>query len=30
MGIRFVDLNQYNLGRFDSEKKTEKNKRMLV
>ena len=30
MGIRFVDLNQYNLGRFDSEKKAEKKKRKLV
>jgi hypothetical protein len=30
MGIRFVDLNQYNLGRFDSEKKAEKKKRKMV
>jgi thymidylate synthase ThyX len=30
MGIKFVDLNQYNLGRFHSEKKAEKKKRKLA
>ncbi len=28
-GIQFVDLNEYDLGRFDSEKKTDRRKRML-
>lgn len=28
-GIQFVDLNEYNLGRFDSEKKADRRKRML-
>jgi len=28
-GIQFVDLNDYNLGRFDSEKKADRRKRML-
>jgi thymidylate synthase ThyX len=29
-GIHFVDLNEYSLGRFDSEKKADKKKRMLA
>ena len=29
-GIHFVDLNDYSLGRFDSEKKADKKKRMLA
>jgi thymidylate synthase ThyX len=29
-GIQFVDLNEYSLGRFDSEKKADKKKRMLA
>jgi thymidylate synthase ThyX len=29
-GIQFVDLNEYSLGRFNSEKKADKKKRMLA
>jgi thymidylate synthase ThyX len=29
-GIQFVDLNEYSLGRLDSEKKADKKKRMLA
>jgi thymidylate synthase ThyX len=29
-GVQFVDVNEYSLGRFDSEKKADKKKRMLV
>ena len=29
-GIQFADLNEYSLGRFDSEKKADKKKRMLA